>query len=122
MKLNSLAKLILCLSVLLSLAGFADGQDNMKWLPPPMADLELTAEQLAKIKPVVLEQRKQSKAVREDATLDAAARQEKMRPINKTANDQFKAIMTPEQWTKFQAARKAIAEKNKAAVPAEKKP
>lgn len=87
-----------------------------------MADIGLTAEQKDKIKPVVLEMRKQSKAVREDATLDAAAKNEQMKPINKTANEQFKAIMTPEQWTKFEAARKALNEKNKAATPAEKKP
>lgn len=123
MKLNHFTKLILGLSLLLSLAGFASAQDDeKKWLPPAMADIGLTAEQKAKIKPVVLEQRKQQKAIREDATLDAAAKQDKLRPINKTANDQFKAILTSEQWTKFQEARKALAEKNKAATPAEKKP
>jgi hypothetical protein len=120
MKLNSLTKLIPGLCVLLSLTAFAVAQGE-KWLPPAMADIGLTAEQKDKIKPVVLEMRKQSKALREDATLDAAAKQEKLKPINKTANDQFKAIMTPEQWTQFEAARKALNEKNKAAA-AEKKP
>jgi Spy/CpxP family protein refolding chaperone len=109
--------------LLFSLTALAVAQDDeKKWLPPAMAEIGLTAEQKAKIKPVVLEQRKQQKAVREDATLDAAAKQEKMRPINKAANDQFKAILTPEQWTKFQEARKALNAKNQAAAPAEKKP
>ena len=117
-------QLLLCASLLLALSVFAVAQDDeKKWLPPAMADLGLTAEQKAKLKPVVLEQRKQAKAVREDAALDAAAKQEKLRPINRDANQQMKAILTPEQWTKFQDARKALAEKNKAATPpAEKKP
>lgn len=120
---QALTRFTICLTLLLSLAAFVAAQDDdQKWLPPAMADIGLTAEQKAKLKPVVLEQRKQAKAVREDAALDAAAKQAKLRPINKTANDQFKAILTPEQWTKFAEARKALAEKNKAAAPANKKP
>ena len=45
------------------------------------APLGLTAVQLDKLNPVVLEQRKHSKAMREDATLDATAKQEKMKLI-----------------------------------------
>ncbi len=116
-------QLICCASLLLALSAFAVAQDDeKKWLPPAMADIGLTAEQKAKLKPVVLEQRKQQKAIREDATLDATAKQAKMRPINQEATQQFKAILTPEQWTKFNEARKALAEKNKAAAPVEKKP
>lgn len=113
---------LICASVLLALSTFTIAQDDEKWLPPAMADLGLTAEQKTKLKPIVLEQRKQSKAIREDASLDAAAKQEKLRPLNKAANDQFKTILTPEQWTKFQEARKAMAEKNKTGNPADKKP
>lgn len=120
---NLFPQLLFCMCLLLALSAFAVAQDDeKKWLPPAMAEIGLTAEQKAKIKPVVLEQRKQAKAVREDATLDAAAKQEKLRPINKAATDQFKAILTPEQWTKFQEARKALNAKNQAAVPAPKKP
>ncbi|MFN0111935.1 MAG: hypothetical protein ACKVZH_24000 [Blastocatellia bacterium] len=116
---NFRLSLLLCLGVLLTGLAFAQ-DDEKKWLPPAMAEIGLSAEQKAKIKPVVLEQRKQQKAVREDSTLDATAKQEKMKPINKAANDQFKAILTPEQWTKFVEARKANAEKQKAAAPAKK--
>jgi hypothetical protein len=120
---QALTKFTLCLTLLLSLTMLTAAQDaEKKWLPPAMADIGLTAEQEARIKPVVLEQRKQAKAVREDAALDQAAKQEKLRPIYKAANDQFKAILTPEQWTKFQEARKAMAAKSQAAAPAEKKP
>lgn len=114
-------------ALLLALAGAgaaqtaATAQADEKWLPPAMAEIGLTADQKAKLKPVVLEQRKQVKAVREDATLNDAARQEKLRPINQEANRQFKAILTPEQWAKFVEARKARAQKNKATpAPAQK--
>jgi hypothetical protein len=59
--------------------------------------------------------------VRQDATLNDAAKQEKLRPINREANRQFKAILTPEQWSKFVEARRANAQKNKATpAPAQK--
>jgi len=93
---------------------------DKKWLPPAMANIGLTAEQEAKIKPVALEANKQSKAVREDATLDNAAKQEKLLPIAKATLDQYKAILTPEQWKEFIQARRALMEKSKAAAPAAK--
>ncbi len=120
---TSLLNLSLCAALLLALAAAAAAQTEAdeKWLPPAMAEIGLTADQKAKLKPVVLEQRKQAKAVREDATLNDAARQEKLRPINREANQQFKAILTPEQWTKFVEARKARDQKNKATpAPAQK--
>jgi colicin import membrane protein len=89
-----------------------------KWLPPAMADIDLTAEQEGKIKPVVVETKKQLKAVREDATLDSAAKKEKLITIAKGAMEQYKAILTPAQWKKFMQARRALMEKSKAAVPA----
>lgn len=89
-----------------------------KWLPIAMADINLTAEQEGKLKPVVLESKKQIKAVREDATLDSAAKKEKLTTIAKATMDQTKAILTPEQWKKFLQARKALMEKNKAAAQA----
>jgi len=93
---------------------------DKKWLPPAMANIGLTAEQEAKIKPIALEANKQSKAVREDATLDNAAKQEKLLPIAKATLDQYKAILTPEQWKEFIQARRALMEKSKAAAPAAK--
>lgn len=81
--------------------------DGKKWLPPAMADIGLTAEQEAKIKPVTLEARKQLKAVREDTKLDSAAKKEKQREIGQATNKQYKAILTPEQWKSFLKARQA---------------
>jgi hypothetical protein len=84
-----------------------------KWLPPAMVDIGLTAEQEGKIKPVVLENKKQLKAVRDDETLDSAAKKEKLIAIAKTTLDQYKAILTTEQWKNFIKARRALLEKNK---------
>ncbi|MBK6512067.1 MAG: hypothetical protein IPG06_23270 [Haliea sp.] len=81
--------------------------DGKKWLPPAMADIGLTAEQEAKLKPVTLEARKQLKAVREDTKLDSAAKKEKQREIGQATNKQYKAILTPEQWKSFLKARQA---------------
>lgn len=100
---------LLCASLLLALSVFAQPfsqDDEKKWLPPTMADIGLTAEQKAKLKPVVLEHNKQTKAIREDASLDAATRQEKLRPINRKVTQQLKAILTPEHWTNFRLREK----------------
>jgi hypothetical protein len=67
------------------------------------------------LKPVVLEQCKKVKAVKEYASLNDAARAEKLRAVNREANQQMKAILTPEQWAKFVEARRVRAEKNKTA-------
>lgn len=95
--------------------------DQKKWLPPAMADIGLTAEQEAKIKPVTLEASKQLKAVRQDTTLESAAKKEKLREIGQATFKQFKAILTPEQWKSFLNARKALMNEQKAATPAENK-
>jgi hypothetical protein len=91
--------------------------DDKKGLPPAMVGIGLTAEQEGKIKAVVLESKKQFKAVREDATLDSAAKEEKLRSIGKAMFDQYKAILSPEQWKNFLTARKALMEKNKPVTP-----
>lgn len=119
LNLSHCAALLLALAAVAAAQTAAPAQADEKWLPPAMAEIGLTADQKAKLKPVVLEQRKQARAVRQDATLNDAAKQEKLRPINREANRQFKAILTPEQWSKFVDARKARAEKNKS-TPAQK--
>jgi Spy/CpxP family protein refolding chaperone len=122
LNLSHCAALLLALVAAAAAQTAAPAQADEKWLPPAMAEIGLTADQKAKLKPVVLEQRKQAKAVREDATLNDAARQEKLRSINREANQQFKAILTPEQWTKLVEARKANARKNKATPAPVQKP
>lgn len=114
------AALLLTLTAVATAQTATPAQAGEKWLPPAMAGVELTADQKAKLKPVVLEQRKKVKAVKEDASLNDTARAEKLKAVNREANQQMKAILTPEQWAKFVEARRARAEKNKTAP--EKKP
>ncbi len=97
-------------------------KDEKKWLPPAMADIGLTAEQEAKIKPVTIEASKQLKAVRQDTALDSAAKTEKQRQIGQATFKQFKAILTPEQWKSFLKARQALVKTPTVATPAEKQP
>ncbi len=118
LNLSLAAALLLALAAAAAAQTAAPAQADEEWLPPAMAEIGLTADQKAKLKPIVLEQRKQAKAVSEDTTLDDAARQKKLRPINKEARRQFKAILTPEQWTKF----KESARKNHGTPPPAQKP
>jgi Spy/CpxP family protein refolding chaperone len=122
LKIHCGVALLLALAAAAAAQTTAPVQADERWLPPAMAEIGLTAYQKAKLKPIVLEQRKQAKAVRQDVTLDDAAKQAKLRPINREANQQFKAILTPEQWTKFVEARKARAQKKKATSAPVQKP
>lgn len=125
---TSLLNCSLCATLLLALAAVAAAQTVVpaqaaeKWLPPAMAGIGLTADQKAKLEPVVLEQRKQVKAVKADTALSETAKQEKLKAVNKEANQQFKAILTSEQWAKLVEARRANAQKNKATPAPVQKP
>ena len=64
--------------------------------------LNLTPEQVEKIKPIVEAGREKMKAVREDSTLAQDAKREKMRELAKTQSEEIKPILTAEQQTKWQ--------------------
>ncbi len=63
--------------------------------------LGLNEEQLTKFRAVVLERRTAIKAIKDDASLDAAAQEAKIKPINDAREAKFKTIFTPEQFTKW---------------------
>lgn len=63
--------------------------------------LNLTDEQKAKLKPILQDQQKQVKAVREDASLSPEQKQAKMKSIHESLHSQINAVLTPEQQTKF---------------------
>jgi Spy/CpxP family protein refolding chaperone len=65
--------------------------------------LNLTDDQKAKIKPILQDEMKALKALREDDTLDKDAKREKMMEIRKAHAAQILAILTPEQQAKFKA-------------------
>ena len=72
--------------------------------------LNLTDEQKAKIRPILQDEQKQMKALREDASVSQEQRREKARQIRNSNQRQIDEILTPEQKEKrkemWQKARK----------------
>jgi Spy/CpxP family protein refolding chaperone len=65
--------------------------------------LDLTADQQAKIKPILDTLHTQVQAIRQDTTLDRQAQMPKIKDARDAANTQINAILTPDQQTKFAA-------------------
>lgn len=70
-------------------------------MPKVMDELDLTAEQKSKLKPIYEEQAKQLKAVRDDAALSPEERTAKMKTIRQATQKQVREILTPEQRQKM---------------------
>jgi periplasmic protein CpxP/Spy len=66
-------------------------------------ELTLTDEQKTKIKPMLADQAKQMKALRGEAGGDRTEAIAKIRQLNDDTNAKIKAVLTPEQQTKFAA-------------------
>ena len=64
--------------------------------------LDLTGDQKTKIKSIFEERRENVKAVREDATLSDEQKKEKAKEIIQSSTGKIKALLTPEQQTKFE--------------------
>jgi Spy/CpxP family protein refolding chaperone len=73
--------------------------------------LELTDEQVAKIKPIIMDEVQEMKALKEDTSIDKEAKKPKMMEIRKSHMEQIAAILTPEQKAKFKAGREKRKEK-----------
>lgn len=71
----------------------------------PMAKLNLTDEQRAKIQPILQSSRQQAHAVRNDTTLTPEQKQAKMREIHQGAVTQMNSLLTPEQQQQWQQMR-----------------
>lgn len=72
--------------------------------------LQLTAEQRAKIQAIQEANAPRTRAIFEDATLSRQQRREKLRPLRAETDAQIRQLLTPEQQTKFdemQAQRRA---------------
>ena len=91
-------------------------------LPPPVAPqprpsvradrladltmvLKLSEEQQAKIKPIVDDESKQIKALREDRALPFQERGAKFQAIRKAADEKIRAVLTPEQAQQYEKRR-----------------
>jgi len=63
--------------------------------------LGLTEDQKTKLKPIIKEEGQAIKAVRDDASLAKDAKWAKIEGIRKSYHEQIRALLTPEQATKF---------------------
>lgn len=64
-------------------------------------ELNLTADQQSKVKPILVDQRKKMDDVRSDSSLDRRAMRDKMAQIRKDANDQIRALLDDKQKEKL---------------------
>ena len=73
-------------------------------------ELGLTAEQQAKWKDIAEQERAAVKPIMDDTSLSREDRRAKMMEANKPFGDQRRAVLTPEQQTKFDELRAKMAE------------
>ncbi len=78
--------------------GKAQRGDRFKMM---VEQLKLTEDQKAKIKPILEEDQKAMKALREDQSLDKATRRQKREEIIKRSGEQVRPLLTPEQQKTF---------------------
>ena len=71
---------------------------RLEWLSK---QLSLTDEQKAKLKPILEDEGKQMRAVREDTSLSQEQKHAKMKQLHETSDSQINDILTPEQQKKF---------------------
>ena len=67
--------------------------------------LQLTPEQMQKIKPIIMQEAPKIKAVKDDTTLSQMQKIAKMRKLSDGVNAQIKPILTPDQFQKLQEIR-----------------
>lgn len=72
--------------------------DRLDWLTK---QLNLTDEQKAKIKPILANEEKQMRTVREDTSLSQQQKHDRMMQLHDTADSQINDVLTPEQQKKF---------------------
>lgn len=68
----------------------------------PMARLNLTEDQRAKLQPIMQQQREQVQAIRSDSSLSQQQKQEKIRALRQSTMSQMQGILTPEQQQQMQ--------------------
>ncbi|UEG50149.1 hypothetical protein LK994_01500 [Ferruginibacter lapsinanis] len=69
-------------------------------------DLNLTKEQFGKLKEIRQVNKAKREAVNDNDALSAEEKRIQLKAINKTANDAIKAILSKEQWEKYQEEKK----------------
>lgn len=78
---------------------------------PAQADdqnpLNLTEEQKAKLRPILMDERQQMEAVRNDSSMSTEQKMTKVQQIREAASPKIKAVLTPEQLKKLSDMQKA---------------
>lgn len=69
--------------------------------------LNLTADQQAKIKPILEDSSKQMQSLRSDASMSQQDRKTKMQEIHKSSMSQIRAVLTPDQQQKMDSMMKS---------------
>ncbi|HEY7616894.1 MAG TPA: hypothetical protein VH744_08830 [Terriglobales bacterium] len=97
--------LITMIVLVASLASFAGEhgkkmtvEEKLGWMAK---ELNLTADQQAKLKPILEDQQKQIEAVWQDTSLSDEAKKAKKTEIKSSTNTQIKALLSTEQQEKF---------------------
>ena len=89
---------------------FAAAKEAQSATSRVVSQLTLTAEQKAKVDPIVAEDAKKLREVRNDAALSAEDKRKRSSEIRKDTEAKLKGALTEEQWKKYQelkAERKA---------------
>ncbi|HEX7157415.1 MAG TPA: hypothetical protein VF214_00265 [Edaphobacter sp.] len=73
--------------------------------------LNLTPDQVTQVKAIQDDTASQMKALRDDTSMSQADRRTKMREIAKTSDDKTRALLTPDQQTKYDALQAQMKEK-----------
>ncbi len=71
-------------------------------------DLQLTADQKSKISALFQKERQSAQEIRKDTSLTRDQRREKTRALHADNNKELKAILTPEQFTKYQTLQREM--------------
>lgn len=80
--------------------GPGGGERQLKMLTKK---LNLTPDQVTQVKAIDADTRTQSEAVRSDSSLSQADKRSKMMDIHKASQDKIRAVLTPDQQTKYDA-------------------
>lgn len=95
------------LVLVVSIAAFAGdhgkkmtADEKVSWMAK---ELNLTADQQAKLKPIIEDQQRQIEAVWQDASLSDDAKKAKKKEIKQSTNTQIKALLNTEQQDKYAA-------------------
>jgi protein CpxP len=101
---------ILCLGFLLQpLASYA--QDKMARAQAIAGQLNLTAQQKAKILPILAEEGPKVQAIKNNQSLSNLQKMQQLRAVHQQTDPQMKSILSPDQYQKLKAIRqKAIEE------------